>query len=77
MLIKTLLNKIEKYSSFVYKKIHLGVQDFEECLIIEVHHRIDSRGKCPVCLKRCSTYDTARTPRMFSYVPIWGFYVYF
>jgi len=77
MLIKTLLNNIEKYSSFVYKKIYLGVQDYKECLIIEVAHRVGSRGKCPVCLKRCSTYDTARKPRLFSYVPIWGFPVYF
>jgi len=77
MLIKTLLNNIEKYSSFVYKKIYLGVQDFKECLIIEVSHRKSSKGKCPICLKRCSTYDTARKPRLFSYVPIWGFPVYF
>ena len=77
MLIKTLLNNIEKYSSFVYKKIYLGVQDFKECLIIEVSPRVSSKGRCPVCLKRCSTYDTARKPRMFSYVPIWGFPVYF
>lgn len=77
MLIKTLLNNVEKYSSFVYKKIHFGVQEFKDCLIIEIQHRIGSKGKCPVCLKRFATYDTARKPRLFSYVPIWGFPVYF
>ena len=77
MLIKTLLNNVEKYSSFVYRKIYLGVQDFKKCLIIEIHHRVGSKGKCPVCLERCATYDTSRNPRLFSYVPIWGFPVYF
>ncbi len=60
MLIKTLLNNIEKYSSFVYKIISLGVQNDDECLIIEINSRKGSRGKCPICYKRYSTYDTAR-----------------
>jgi len=77
MLIKTLLNKIEKYSSFVYTKIYIGVHNFKDCLIIEIIHRNGSKGKCPVCYKRCPTYDTARQPRLFSYIPIWGFPVYF
>jgi transposase len=77
MLIKTLLNKIEKYSSFVYKKGYFGVHDSKDCMIIEVIHRKASKGKCPVCSKHCPTYDTARKPRLFSYVPIWGFPVYF
>gem|GEM_PF-6416434 len=34
MLIKTLLIKIEKFSSFVYRKICLVVRDFKECSIV-------------------------------------------
>jgi len=60
MLVKTLLNNVEKYSSFIYKKTHLGVQNFNECLIIEIDHRVGSKGKCPKCLKRCATYDTSQ-----------------
>ena len=77
MLLKTLLNKIEKYSSFVYKKVRFDIINFQESLIIEIHSRIGSGGRCPECRKFCSTYDTSRSPRFFSYVPIWGFPVYF
>ena len=37
MLLKTLLNKIEKYSSFVYKKVHFDVIILQEILIIEIN----------------------------------------
>jgi len=77
MLLKTLLNKIEKYSSFVYKKVRFGLINFQKSLIIEINFRVGSRGRCPECRRRCPTYDTARTTRLFSYVPIWGFPVYF
>lgn len=39
MLIKTLLNKIEKYLLFVYKKIYLKGKNGDECLIIELCSR--------------------------------------
>jgi len=77
MLLKTLLNKIEKYSSFVYKKDHFDIINLQEILIIEINSRVGSRGRCPECNRRCPTYDTSRKPRLFSYVPIWGFPVYF
>jgi transposase len=77
MLIKTLLNKIEKYSSFVHKRVYIGVQDLQECLVIEIAARRKSSGKCPICKKPCSTYDTARKSRFFAYIPIWGYPVYF
>lgn len=77
MLLKTLLNKIEKYSSFVYKKVRFDVINTQESLIIEIESRMGSRGRCPECRRRCPTYDTARSARLFSYVPIWGFPAYF
>ncbi len=80
MLIKTILNKIEKFSSFVYSKIYFGVRGFKDCIIVEVHHRKKSKGKCPICLRRCSTYDTSQKARLFSYVPLWSYrerYIYY
>ena len=77
MLLKTLLNKIEKYSSFVYKKVRFDVINTQESLIIEIESRMGSRGRCPECRRLCPTYDTARSARLFSYVPIWGFPAYF
>jgi transposase len=76
MLLKTLLNKVEKYSSFVYSKIVFEKQNSRDVLIIAVKARKDSRGKCPQCLQRCPSYDRSQRRRLFSYVPIWGFPVY-
>lgn len=77
MLLKTVLNKIEKYSSFVYNKVYFTEIDFQESLVIKLNTRIGSRGRCPKCKRFCPTYDTSRSIRLFSYVPIWGFPVYF
>ena len=77
MLIKTLLNNIEKYPSFVYTKVYLGIRDKAECLIIEISPRKGSKGKCPECHKSCSTYDSSQKPRYFSYVLICGLPVFF
>ncbi len=57
MLIKTVLIKIEKYSSFVYSKVYFGVQNLVDCMVIEIHPRVNSKGRCPECKKRCSTYE--------------------
>lgn len=77
MLIKTVLIKIEKYSSFVYSKVYFGVHNLVDCLVIEIHPNVNSKVRCPECKKRCSTYNTSRSSCLFSYVPIWGFPVYF
>lgn len=76
MLIKTILNKIEKFKSFVYKKIYCEKVGKEEALIIELSARENSKGRCAVCGKKCPCYD--RQPcRDYEYVPLWGIKVYF
>jgi transposase len=35
-----------------------------------------SRGICGECGRRGPTYDTAREPRLFQFVPVWGFAVF-
>jgi len=77
MLIVTLLNKIEKISSFVYSKVQLVLRNDELCLVAEIQPRKGSKGKCSICRKGCSTYDTSKSGRYFSYVSIWGFPAYF
>jgi transposase len=76
MLIKTLLNKVERFKSFVYGSICVEIIGGIEALVIDIEPRSNSRPICPACGKRCSVYD--RQPlRLFEYLPIWSFKAYF
>ena len=76
MLIKTILNKVEKFKSFVYRKITMETIAGTDALVVEVNPRGNSKGICPQCGKRRSTYDR-QSVRLFEYVPLWGIPVYF
>jgi len=76
MLIKTLLNKVERFKSFIYGTASLTLVDGGEALVIDIEPRRNSQPICPECNKRRSAYD--RQPsRLFEYLPIWTFKVYF
>ena len=76
MLIKTLLNKVERFKSFVYGTTKIVLIDGMEALIIDIVPRRNSLPICPECNKRRKMYD--RQPqRLFEYIPIWAFKVYF
>jgi transposase len=71
MLVKTLLNRCHPIRLFVY-----GAASFVgDAVHVEVRPRVGSRGSCGGCGRRGSTYDTARSPRLFAFVPVWGFAV--
>jgi transposase len=76
MLIKTILNKVEKFKSFVYGKITVEQVERKEAIVVEVQPRKKAKGMCIKCGERCSTYDT-QLSRLFEYVPLWGIPVYF
>jgi transposase len=76
MLIKTLLNKVERFKSFVYGGACVTLVDGVEALVIDIEPRRNSRPICPECGKRCAGYD--RQPvRLFEYLPVWSFKAYF
>ncbi len=76
MLIKTLLNKVERFKSFVYGSTRVMLIGGTEALVVDINPRRNSRPICPECGKRCPVYD--RQPqRLFEYLPIWAFKVYF
>ena len=52
MRVATLLNRIEKLKSFVYKKVCLEEVDGKEAVIIEVRPRKNSPPVRRVCMKR-------------------------
>jgi len=73
MQLKTILNRIEKHSSFVY-----GDPIFEgDALLVSIRPRTNSRAVCSGCGQRRGSYDTAREPRRFQFVPLWGISVFF
>ncbi len=76
MLIKTLLNKVERFKSFVYGSVCVMLVGSTEALVIDIEPRRNSRPICPECGKRRTVYD--RQPqRLFEYLPVWSFKVYF
>ena len=73
MKVKAVLNKSHPIKRFVYGKVRF----VGEQIHVEIHSRKNSQGECGECGRRGPTYDTARTPRMFEFVPILGFATFF
>lgn len=76
MQVKTILNRIEKYQSFVYGKVKLIESDQQLELEIQIQPRRNSRPVCSGCGQKGSGYDTLPT-RRFEFVPFWGILAYF
>lgn len=74
MRLKTILNHIEKHSSFVYHAVRL-VHGTSETLEVEVRARRGARAVCSGCSRRGPTYDTL-AQRRFQFVPLWGIPVF-
>jgi transposase len=76
MLLKTILNRVQKYPGFVYDEGRLIEEDGGLVLEIGISHRSNGRAICSGCGRRCPGYD--RLPaRRFEFVPLWNIPVYF
>lgn len=75
MLLKTILNRVQKYKGFVYKSVSWDEQSIEPSLEIAVQARSNSRAVCPGCGKRRSGYDK-QPARRFEFIPLWGIKVF-
>jgi transposase len=73
MLVKTILNLIEKHSSFVYHGVRF--REGEQVIEIDVRPRRGTRPICSGCSRRGSVYDTM-PQREFQFVPLWGIAVF-
>ena len=76
MLIKTLLNRIERFKSYVYEDTRLKRVGGILALVVLVLPRKNSKPICGVCGQKGSLYDTQEA-RLYEYVPLWGFQVFF
>src|SRR5574341_207009 len=76
MLIKTVLNKIEHYKSFVFGKTRFHIVNGSDAVVIDIKPRLNSKPECPECGIRGKTYDI-QPARLYEYVPMWGAFKFF
>lgn len=77
MQLQTILNRVEKYKSFVYGRVRLVEQRTGPPAIeVEIRARANGHATCSGCGRKGPGYD--RLPvRRFEFVPLWGMAVYF
>lgn len=75
MLLKTILNRIERYKSFVYGKVRMLEENGELAIEVEIEARTNGRAICSGCGHPAPGYDRL-AKRRFEYVPLWGIAVY-
>jgi hypothetical protein len=71
MQLKTILNRVHKFKSFVYENARWDETWIGRmCLIVTVVARANSRPICSGCEKPGAGYDRMN-PRRFEFIPIW------
>lgn len=70
--LKTLLNRLHPIKRFVYKSCAIGEVSGREAIIVDVAPRANSKPRCSSCSEPRPGYDTARSARLFRFVPLWG-----
>jgi transposase len=75
MRIQTILNRVEKFKSFVYDNAHMEEQGGGPALVVQVLPRKNSLPYCSGCYRRGPTYDHLKE-RRFEFVPLWGILVF-
>ena len=75
MQLKTILNRVQKFKSFVYGAVRWVEADAVPALEVDIHPRAGSRGRCSGCDRQRAGYDRW-SPRRFEFVPLWGIKVF-
>lgn len=76
MQIKTILNRVQKFKSFVYGTVRWVEDAAVPALEVDLHPRMNSRPICAGCDRPRPGYDTLAV-RRFEFVPLWGMKVFF
>lgn len=71
MQLQTILNRVERYKSFVYGRCTWDEQAGTPTLHVEVAPRANGRPICSGCRRQRPGYDHL-APRTFEFVPLWG-----
>jgi len=75
MRIQTILNRVEKFKSFVYGKANLEEGVDSPALVVRIHPRKNNRPQCSGCGRPGPVYDRLEE-RRFEFVPMWGILVF-
>ena len=75
MRIQTILNRVEKFKSFVYGAARLEQVQDGPALVVQVRPRKNGRPCCAGCGLAGATYDRLEE-RRFEFVPVWGIAVF-
>src|SRR4051812_42919 len=75
MRIQTILNRVEKFKSFVYGEARLEERDGGPSLVVRVRPRKNGRPSCSGCGRPGPAYDRMEE-RHFEFVPVWGILVF-
>lgn len=76
MLVKTILNRLQKHPGFLYGAIRLVGCLGGLSLEVEIRPHARNRPRCSRCGRRSPGYDRL-TQRRFEFVPLWGMKVFF
>ena len=76
MQLKTILNRIEKYRSFVYGEAEFVESARGPAIEVQIRPRSNGRPVCSGCEQPGPGYDTLPA-RRFEFIPLWGFLVFF
>jgi transposase len=75
MQLQTILNRVERHRSFVYRKARFISRNERLALEVALEHRANSKPICSGCQQPGPGYD--RLPaRTFEFVPLWGMAVF-
>ena len=75
MQLKTILNRVLKFKSFVYGAVRWATETEVPTLEVELHRRANSQPVCSCCRRPSPGYD--RLPeRRFEFIPFWGIKVF-
>jgi len=73
MQIRTILNKVYKFKSFIYGNCEF---DKEGNLIVDILPRKNGKALCSTCFNICPLYDRLNA-RLFEFIPVWGLKIFF
>lgn len=77
MQLKTILNHVTEYKSFVFAKATWLENSVSPAIEVQIVPRRNGLRVCSGCGQVRPGYDTMPEPRRFEFVPLWGIMVYF
>lgn len=77
MRIETLLNKVYRHKSFVYRNAKIQRIGRRDAIVVDILPRKNGLPVCSTCMHAGAVYDHMPDIRQFQFVPIWNMPVYF